>query len=399
MAGTSQRVKPQPHSRVTQPSAPSKKIKILQGIRQGKIGGGESYLLSLVENLDRNQFEPVVISFTDGPMVNRLQELGIKTHVVYTEKPFDFRIWKKVKHLIEEENIDIVHAHGTRAASNLFWAAKKLKLPLIYTCHAWSFHRDQNAVVKKLRILSEQFLTTKADVNICGSNANRETGRHLFKNFDAVVINNSIDPKRFNPNGVFKNIREELGIAADELIIASIARFTLQKQPLKLIAAFAEVSKKIPNVRLLMVGDGEQKEEAIKLIQKRKLQNNIILQPFRQDIPDVLAAVDIFILPSLWEAFPIALLEAMSMGKAVIGTNVDGTPEIIMHEQNGLLIDVNDVEKASADALLRLCTDEALRKRLQQAAIKSIYNTYNVETLARKNEEVYLQLLRERQAI
>lgn len=374
--------------------AAPEKIKILQGIRQGKIGGGESYLLSLVENLDRSRFEPVVLSFSDGPMVERLQQLGIKTHLIHTEKPFDVRVWKRVKNLIEAEGIAIVHAHGTRAASNMFWAAKKLQRPLVYTCHAWSFHPDQNAVVKKLRIRSEQFLTSQANVIICGSRANRETGRQLFKNFDAVIINNAIDPKRFNPYGVLKNIRAELGIDAHEIVIASVARFTLQKQPLKLISAFADVSKKIPNARLLMVGDGEQKEEAIKLIQKRNLQNNVILQPFRQDIPEVLAAADIFVLPSLWEAFPIALLEAMSMGKAVIGTNVDGTPEMITHEENGLLIEVENLEKNIAGALIRLCTDESLRNRLQEAAIKSIYNTYNVETLARKNEEVYRGLMR-----
>lgn len=387
-------MKPHPRELLTQEKPAPRKIKILEGIRQGKIGGGESYLLSLVENLDRSRFEPVVVSFTDGPMVARLRSLGINTHVIYTETPFDVRVWGRIKDLIEAEGIDIVHAHGTRAASNMFWAAKKMGLPLIYTCHAWSFHRDQNAVVKKVRIWSEDFLTRQADVNICGARANRETGKQLFKKFDALIINNAIDPKRFNPYGVYKNIREELGIAADEILIASVARFTLQKQPLKLIAAFAEVSKRVPNATLLMVGDGEQKDDALKLIQKLNLQNKVVLQPFRQDVPDVLAAADIFVLPSLWEAFPIALLEAMSMGKAVIGTNVDGTPEIIEHEQNGLLIEVEGLEKNITAALLRLCTDAALRTRLQQAAVKSIYNTYNVETLARQNEAVYRRLAR-----
>src|SRR5947208_2481009 len=139
-----------------------KKIKILEGIRQGKIGGGESYLLSLVENLDRNLFEPVFLSFTVGPMVERLKNKGIKVYVIHTEKPFDFTVWKKVKNLIEKEQIDIVHAHGTRANSNMFWAARKAGVPLIYTCHAWSFHLDQNPLKKKLRVLSEDFLTSKA---------------------------------------------------------------------------------------------------------------------------------------------------------------------------------------------------------------------------------------------
>src|SRR3954471_21303751 len=152
--------------------AEQKKIRVLQGIRQGKIGGGESYLLSLVENIDRDLIEPVVLSFTDGPMIDRLRANGISTHVIHTEKPFDIRVWKKVKDLIREEKIDVVHAHGTRANSNMFWAAKKMGLPIIYTCHAWSFHIDQNPLVKKFRIWSEGFLTSRMDVNICGSKAN-----------------------------------------------------------------------------------------------------------------------------------------------------------------------------------------------------------------------------------
>jgi glycosyltransferase involved in cell wall biosynthesis len=84
----------------------------------------------------------------------------------------------------------------------------------------------------------------------------------------------------------------------------------------------------VPHAKLLMVGDGEQKEEAIRLIQKLGIQDKVILQPFRQDIPDVLAAVDIFVLPSLWEAFPIALLEAMSMGKAVLAPMWTARPRL-----------------------------------------------------------------------
>jgi glycosyltransferase involved in cell wall biosynthesis len=371
-----------------------KKIRILEGIRQGKIGGGESYLLGLVENLDRDQFEPVVLSFTDGPMVDRLRAQGIETHVIFTEQPFDIRVWKRVKNLIAELDIDIVHAHGTRACSNLFWAARRLKLPMVYTCHAWSFHLDQHLLVKKMRVWSEDFLTSRMDVNICGCEANKNTGKEMFREFDAVVINNSIDSKRFNPIKEYKDIRTELGIGKKELVIVSVARFTSQKQPLKLIRAFSRVSAGFPEARLLMIGDGEEKEAAVKLIRTLELGEKVILQPFRQDIPDVLASSDIYVLPSLWEAFPIALLEAMSMGKAVIGTNVDGTPEIIRDRENGLLIEIDDLEGNLESALLELCSDPELRERLQRNAVSSIYNKYTVENLAKKNENIYRELVR-----
>ncbi|HEY4205860.1 MAG TPA: glycosyltransferase family 4 protein [Puia sp.] len=369
-----------------------KKIRVLEGIRQGKIGGGESYLLGLVENMDRSRFEPVVLSFTDGEMVERLRSQGISVHVIHTERPFDVRVWRKVKDLIRREDIDIVHAHGTRANSNMFWAARKLHLPIVYTCHAWSFHPDQHPLVRKFRIWSEDFLTSRMNVNICGSKANRETGKQLFHNFDAKVIYNSIDPDRFNPYGHYKDVRKELGIGAGEIVVSSVARFTLQKQPLRLIHAFAAVCRKVPDVRLLMVGEGELREKAVELIRELGIADKVLLQPFRQDVPDVLAATDIFVLPSLWEAFPIALLEAMSMGKAVIGTDVDGTPEIIEHEVNGLLVRTEPLEEQLEAAITRLCTDLELRKRLMQNAIGSIYKRYNVETLARENEDIYVQL-------
>lgn len=370
-----------------------KKIKILQGIRQGKIGGGESYLMGLVENLDRSRFEPVVLSFTEGPMVEHLRSQGIATHVIHTEKPFDFRVWPKVADLIKKEAIDIVHAHGTRAMSNMFRSALQQKLPLIYTCHGWSFHRDQNPLVKKLRILSEKYLTSKADVNICGARANRDEARKLFGRFKARIIYNSVDHEKFSPYKNYKNIRAELGISEDEIVIASIARFTVQKQPLKLIAAFADVCKQLDNVTLLMVGDGEDKAASVDLIKDLRIETRVIMQSFRQDVPDLLAAADIFVLPSLWEVFPIALLEAMSMGKAVIASNVGGTPEMVKHNFNGLLIDVENLQHELSDSLLRLCKDQNLRERLSSNAIGSIYNQYNVSTLARKNEAIYEKLV------
>src|SRR6185312_9143467 len=143
---------------------------------------------------------------------------------------------------------------------------------------------------------------------------------------------------------------------------------------------------------LLMIGDGEEKQAAVKLIGSLGLGDKVVLQPFRQDVPDVLAASDIFVLPSLWEAFPIALLEAMSMGRAVIGTDVDGTPEIIEHEVNGLLVKTEPLEEQLEAAITRLCLDHDLRGRLMKNAISSIYKKYNVETLARENEDIYEQL-------
>ncbi len=370
------------------------KIKILETIRQGQIGGGESHLLSLVENLDKTKFEPVVLSFTEGPMVDRLKEMGIKTHVLYTERAFDFGKWKKVKQLIADEKIELVHTHGTRANSNVFWAAKKLKLPLVYTIHGWSFHEDQNPIVKKIRILGEKLLTKKSDTNISVSLSNQQTGKKYFDGFQSVVINNGIDQKKFDPQRKLKDIRAELNIPKENIVVVFIARFIHQKQPLKLISSFAKAAQKLSNLTLLMVGDGDQKPEALTLVDQLNIKDRIIFQPFRQDIPDLLAAADIYALPSLWEGLPIGLLEAMSMEKAIIGTMVDGTSEVLQDRKNGLLIPVENLENNLADAIILLAENKTLRQQLGEKAKATISEKYSAENMTREVEKIYFDLLK-----
>ena len=92
------------------------KLKVLEVIRQGQIGGGESHLLDLIYYLDKEQVEPVCLSFTDGEMIHRLKQMGITCHVIESQKPFDIRVQKQVMELIREEGVQLVHAHGSRAA-------------------------------------------------------------------------------------------------------------------------------------------------------------------------------------------------------------------------------------------------------------------------------------------
>lgn len=370
-----------------------KKIKVLECIRQGQIGGGESHLLSLVENLDKSVFEPVVLSFTDGPMIGRLKAMNIPVHVIATTKPFDITKWSTVKKFIKEKGVDLVHAHGTRANSNVLWASKSLKLPVIYTIHGWSFHPDQKPLVRKIRILGEKYLTSRSDLNISVSASNQQTGKDVIPSFRSIIINNGIDLKKFDPDKAYKNIRGELGIGDEITLVLFIARFTLHKQPLTLIKAFAEALKQNPKMHLLMVGDGDQKADAVELINGLNIKNNITLQPFRLDVPDVLASANIFVLPSLWEGLPIGLLEAMAMKKAIIASNVDGTSEIIRHNENGWLVETDKLAENITQALVQLTTDKEKQKRFEEEAVKTVSQRFNAATMSREIEKIYLGLL------
>lgn len=370
-----------------------KRIKVLECIRQGQIGGGESHLLSLIENMDRSRFDPIVLSFTDGPMVSRLKDIGINTTVIHTVKPFDLGKWKRIKSWISNQGVDLVHAHGTRANSNVLWAARSLNIPVVYTIHGWSFHDDQNPLVKKVRVLGEKYLTSRSTLNISVSESNKETGQKHFTGFRSIVVNNGINIDAFDPGRKFKDIRKELNIPANAKLVLFLARFTHQKQPLVLLKAFIEAAKKDPDLFLLMVGDGEQKQEAIDIVNASQLKEKILLSPFRQDVPDVLAAADIFVLASLWEGLPIALLEAMAMGKAIIASRVDGTREIIGHKENGFLIETKDLETNLTNALLEVAGNEALRKSMQENARQTIKDRFNASAMARQIEKIYQQVI------
>jgi glycosyltransferase involved in cell wall biosynthesis len=360
------------------------KIKVLECIRQGQIGGGESHLLSLVENLDKSVFDPLVLSFTDGPMIERLQDMQVPTKIIPTTRPFDVTKWKTVRNFIREQQVDLIHAHGTRANSNVLWAAKSLGIPVIYTVHGWSFHPDQRSFVRKIRILGERYLTDRSNVNISVSASNQQTGKENLGRFTSVVINNGIDLQKFDPTRAYKDIRSQLGIAANDLLVLFIARFTAHKQPLALIKAFAQAAAQLPHLHLLLVGDGDQKEEAVRLIDQLQLQDRITLEKFRQDVPDVLAAADIFVLPSLWEGLPIGLLEAMAMGKAIIASRVDGTKEIIEHGINGWLVDTEDLVNQLRDALVQLAGDPAKRERFSLQAMDTVRQRFNAAYMTRR---------------
>jgi glycosyltransferase involved in cell wall biosynthesis len=369
------------------------RIRVLECIRQGQIGGGESHLLSLVENLDRSRFDPVVLSFTDGPMIGRLRAMQVPTHIIPTLKPFDFSKWKAVKRLLQEERIELVHAHGTRANSNVLWAARQLGIPVIYTVHGWSFHPDQRPLVRKIRILGERYLTARSQLNISVSASNQQTGKNFMPSFRSVVVNNGIDQQKFNPAKAHADIRVELGISRDAVLLLFIARFTSHKQPLALLDAFLQLAPRHPELHLLMVGDGDQKGEAEERIARSGLKNRITLLSFRQDVPDVLAAADIFILPSLWEGLPIGLLEALAMGKAVIASNVDGTKEIIRHGENGWLVETDGLVSNLQQAIAALAEDKELRTRFSNAAIATVSQRYNAAVMTRQIEKLYLQQL------
>jgi glycosyltransferase involved in cell wall biosynthesis/cellulose synthase/poly-beta-1,6-N-acetylglucosamine synthase-like glycosyltransferase len=364
------------------------KIKILHSIRQGSFGGGETYLYNLVTNLDKNQFEPVVLSFSSGAMVNALREADIKTYIVKTERPFDFTIYAKVKRIMEKECIDLLHIHGTRAGSNTLIQALKMNLISMYTVHGWSFHSGLSKLALDVRKFSEKFLLRKADLIVCGSQSDLSTGKALSHDSNFKLIYNSIDTEVYNPDNKGKNIREELGYSEKDVIILFIARLTYQKDPLTFVNAAKIVLDKTPDAKFLIIGEGELRKDCADLSKTLGIYDKLKFLPFRKDVKNILYSTDIYVLPSLWEVVPLALLEAMAMKKACIATNIKGTNEALKDGFNGYLFGTGNFVEL-ADKIFSLIKDKEQRSKLGEEARNTVVRQFDLKKLVKENEQVY----------
>ncbi|MBL7872743.1 MAG: glycosyltransferase family 4 protein [Cyclobacteriaceae bacterium] len=368
------------------------RYKILFCIRQGTVGGGESHLIDLVEFLDKEKFEPIILSFSDGAMIKHFQEKNVAAFVIPSEKPFDMKVRSKVGSLLDSVNPDLIHIHGTRAFSNLYLPSLRSRIPIVYTVHGWSFNSNQSWHRKFLAIQSERLFAKRANRIINVSFNNQKTGKEHIKKFKSEVIHNGVNLKVFDKNKSYPSIRTELGIPEDAFLIGFIARLTIQKDPITLIHAFSDFLKVTSTAHLLLVGDGDLKTDCINLVSKLQINDRVTFQPFRKDIPAILKSIDVFCLPSLWEGFSIGLLEAMAMSKAVVATGVDGTLEILENSKNGLLIakkNTNDV----MNKLSLLNSNSDFKKKLEENAYQTITSEFSAQQVSKRTEKIYSDLL------
>ena len=376
----------------------SGKIRVLEAIRQGKVGGGETHILNLVEHMDTTRFEPVVLAFTHGKMMDTLERMGINHHVIPSSRAFDVSTWNAVRRLLVKEKIDLVHVHGTRANTNIYWAARMLRLPIIYTVHGWSFHDDQRWWVKRARIFVEKWITRAVNCTISVSGSNQATGSKYIPRFQSVVIPNGINLTQFDPSRRFFDLRREWGLHPDACIIGFVGRMTLQKDPIALIEALpavlkAETPGPLPRIWCWSERGSSRRTPAKPgRAEALGIERKVVFEKFRTDVPDVLYAMDVFCLPSLWEGLPIGLMEAMAMEKAVLATRVDGSKELVQDGVNGLSVPAGD-PAALAEGLVKLATSESLRKRLGGEARKTIKGGFDVTGMTRSIESLYLQTL------
>jgi glycosyltransferase involved in cell wall biosynthesis len=210
-----------------------------------------------------------------------------------------------------------------------------------------------------------------------------------------MVIENGINLSRFDADASYPDVRSELGFSGDDYVVALIARITKQKGPMHFVKSVALAHQSDPRVKGLIVGDGDMKEEMMAYIRQEGLEEVFKVTPFRQDVPALLKAIDVYCLPSLWEGLSIALIEAMAMKKPLVVTPTDGTREIITHKRNGWVVPFED-DQALATAYLTLKEQPALAAAMGEAAQTIVKRRFDSRRVSRSVMEVYREVINHR---
>jgi glycosyltransferase involved in cell wall biosynthesis len=207
------------------------------------------------------------------------------------------------------------------------------------------------------------------------------------------LIHNGIPLEKFDPSHVDREaIREELGIAADEFLIGTIGKLNRGKGVYELLRSIGMIAKENSSVKLVFVGDGGEREGLGKEAERLGIGDKVIFAGVRKDVERMYAAMDIFVLPSTCsEAFGMVIIEAMAMGKPVIGTMVGGIPELITDRKNGILVPSGD-EKALTEAIQKYLTDRDFSAQVASAGRQTVESEFSDKTLGDRFEELFRAL-------
>lgn len=345
------------------------------------VGGAEKQMELLAKHLKPLGYSVSLACGNYSALKMRKQDLEKvydKVFFLPTLHKHDPRHYTKLKMLLKEEFFDLIHLHlwNPGACRYAFWAAKKMKMPIVTTEH------DPFAL-SGLKDKIKRMCLTKTDHIIAISVDNyRQLGEYaeIAKN-RLHLINNGIEIDRFLDNHDKASIPVEKG----DLVITCIAELHERKGHKYLIQAFQKLQQTIPRLHLVLVGRGPSEKDL-----KEQFRNvtNLHFLGWREDIPQILKASDLFVLPSLREAFGLVVVEAMASGVVVVATDNGGIKDIIENGKSGLLVPPGNTERL-VEAISTLLKNPDQKRDLERAALERVKTHFTAERMAEKTAEVY----------
>lgn len=350
------------------------------------LGGAEIVVLQLCEELQSrgHTVHPVVPGGREGWLLTRFEERGIVWHPYDLRRPVDPGMPKRTARLLRDLHVDVVHSHEFTMAVYGAAAARRAGVP-----HVVTMHGNEKTTEKWQRRMALRWALGQSDHAIAVS---RDTRRHLESTLRLApgsvgVVLNGIPEQR----GDRDRVRRELGVEAGELLVLAVGSLTPRKGHAVLIRALASVAEAF-SWKLAIAGRGPERDALEAAALSAGLTDRIHLLGPRNDVADLQAAADIFVMPSLWEGLPLALLEAMFAGNAIIASGISGIPEAIEDGVEGLLCEPGDVDGLAARLTL-LMDDAQLRQRIGEAAQKRARTSFTIRAMADSYELLYRSAL------
>lgn len=372
-----------------------RKINLLHIVNGFAIGGGELKLLELVKNLVEKRADKYTVTVCSvgqgGTLQPEFERLGIKVFVIEKKHKFDISQVFKVCRIIKQEQIDLVQ-------TTLFYAdvigALAAKLTGVDAVISWDTvsHPPDSHETRLRHKLSYQLCMrfVKRIVAVSEGVKKYLVEDRKIASKKIVIIHYGIDLSLFTSRNGFldKRKRSELGLPDHKIVIGTVARLEIQKGHRYLIAAAPEIINKFSNVVFVFAGDGTLRQELETQVNELGLQENFRFLGFRKDVKELLFAFDVFVLPSLFEGLPNVILEAMASGRPIVATAVDGTPELIEHNETGLLVPPKSPH-ALQEQILNLLENEEKGSKLGRQAKEMAKQKFSFDQQFRKFEEVY----------
>jgi glycosyltransferase involved in cell wall biosynthesis len=370
---------------VTQP------IRVLHITYDMRIGGTEMVIKNIIEGQDPSATEMLIFCIEEplGPWGIDLQKSGINITLKHRRDGFDVSMIKAIRQCIVENKIDIVHCHQYTPWVYGALAAVGKKTKVIFTEHG-RFHPDSSSWKRKL--INPLLLSITDSVTAISAATKQALADYEFiPSKYSQVIYNGISPKNIQ-NESKAAIREKLALAPSTFILGTIARLDPIKNHLMMVNSLKLCIEQGLDLHLIIVGDGETRNEIEALVEELDLAKYVTITGYLKDPTEYLNSFDLYLLTSFSEGTSMTLLEAMSIGLACVVTDVGGNPEIIKHEENGLVV-ASDDAIALSHAITLLCKNPERLSDFASSSLSRFRDNFSQDIMSTNYSVLYKSLL------
>jgi len=363
-------------------------IRVLHMMEGPDPGGAETVLVELATHLGEG-FESEGLVLVPGWIHSTLQEREILTHMLPLERSFDLSWAVRLARLIRARNIDLIQSHEFTTNCYATLAARLARVPIVCTVHGKVYYPG-----RYYRRAAYRWVARNADALVAVSEdlagfLNRSLGipeRRL------KVILNGVDMSRFGSAPAGRDAaRAALGLPADGFVALTVAALFEVKAHADLIDAAAIVLRAHPGAVFLFAGEGPLEADLKARAERLGVAKSVRFLGFRRDVPELLAASDVFVLPSLSEGLPVSVIEASAAGLPVVATDVGGTHEVVEDDGTGLLVPPRQPERLAA-AIGRLAADPAAARRLGEAGRERAHARFGLPRMVADYRSLYARL-------